>query len=304
MTTKHKWAGKLELCQQLFPFHLVVDDQFILQQIGNKINNFHPHCKTKQSFFEFFKILKPKYILNFDDLSQNANNLFILESSVEEKKFRLKAQILLNEQPLSAIIICVPLVRNTYDFIDWNLNLSDFPFHDSLPDYLFLLQAQQQSLQQASELTLLLEKQKKYLLKKNAELTELNYIISHDLKTPIRGISSLTEWLYDDYKEQLDDTAKEYLLLLKKRVIRVHNLIESLAKYARIENVNEHQEDIDLNELIQKIKLDRRISILKKPYKLLIKTKLPNIINESNKIYQLFFNLIIIYSLISNKLNL
>ena len=188
MTESYKWLGKLDICQQLFPFHLVVDNQFVLQQIGNKISNFHPVCKINHHFFEYFKIIKPKRIATFEHLKENANNLFILECIIgteSEQKLRLKAQILFNETPLNAIIICVPLVRNTDDFINWNLNISDFPFYDSLPDYLFLLQAQQQSLQQASELTVLLEKQKKYLLKKNTELTELNYIILHDLKTPI-----------------------------------------------------------------------------------------------------------------------
>ncbi|MEO5378197.1 MAG: hypothetical protein H7832_10515 [Magnetococcus sp. DMHC-6] len=43
----------------------------------------------------------------------------------------------------------------------------------------------------------------------NRELKEFAYVISHDLKAPLRGISSLAQWIMEDYAECLDVDGRE-----------------------------------------------------------------------------------------------
>ena len=45
----------------------------------------------------------------------------------------------------------------------------------------------------------------------NNELEDFAYIVSHDLKAPLRGISSLAKWLIEDYSDALDKKGREYL---------------------------------------------------------------------------------------------
>ena len=51
----------------------------------------------------------------------------------------------------------------------------------------------------------------------NEELTHFAYIVSHDLKAPLRGIKLLTEWLCVDYGDKLGDDAKQQLDLLHQQ---------------------------------------------------------------------------------------
>lgn len=85
------------------------------------------------------------------------------------------------------------------------------------------------------------------------ELESFAYIVSHDLKTPLRGIASLADWLTEDYKDKLDDTGKEYLDLLKNRVLRLESLIDGVLIYSRAGRVDIETEKIDLNILVKEV---------------------------------------------------
>lgn len=65
------------------------------------------------------------------------------------------------------------------------------------------------------------EEQQAQLLKElesvNRELNDFAYVVSHDLKAPLRAIGSLTGWIVDDYADKLDDEGKGQLHLLLSR---------------------------------------------------------------------------------------
>ena len=49
------------------------------------------------------------------------------------------------------------------------------------------------------------------LVRANTELKDFSYTVSHDLKAPLRGISSIVRWLSEDYCDSLDGKGQEYL---------------------------------------------------------------------------------------------
>ena len=89
------------------------------------------------------------------------------------------------------------------------------------------------------------------LEKANQDLKTFTYIISHDLKAPLRAINSLIEWLSTDYADKFDETGKDMVKMLVNRTNRMHELIESIIRYAKIGKVDVVYEDIDLAELIK-----------------------------------------------------
>lgn len=127
------------------------------------------------------------------------------------------------------------------------------------------------------------------IAKTNEELKDFAYIISHDLKAPLRGISTLTEWIVSDYGDKLDDDGREQMKLLSSRVERMHNLIEGVLQYSRVGRVNEEQIQINLNELLPEV-----IDMVSPPENIAvtIENKLPVISGEPTRIMQVFQNLI------------
>ncbi|HDP99688.1 MAG TPA: response regulator, partial [bacterium] len=55
----------------------------------------------------------------------------------------------------------------------------------------------------------ILHQQAEELAAINQDLKEFAYIVSHDLKAPLRAISSLVNWLTSDFQDKLDDKGRE-----------------------------------------------------------------------------------------------
>lgn len=66
----------------------------------------------------------------------------------------------------------------------------------------------------------------------NAELDQFAYIVSHDLKAPLRAINNLATWLEEDLEGMLSDDLLENFNLLKGRVMRMENLINGILDYS------------------------------------------------------------------------
>ena len=71
----------------------------------------------------------------------------------------------------------------------------------------------------------------------NEELKNFGYVVSHDLKAPLRAIGSLADWLSTDYADKFDDEGKEHMRLLISRVRRMDGLIDGILQYSRVGRV-------------------------------------------------------------------
>jgi PAS domain S-box-containing protein len=124
----------------------------------------------------------------------------------------------------------------------------------------------------------------------NRELNDFAYVVSHDLKAPLRAISTLASILANDYREKLDADGQEQLELLTGRVKRMYNLIEGILQYSRIGRVSEEAaENVDLNEVISQV-----IDLTSPPahIRVIIDNQLPIISGDRTRLQQIFQNLI------------
>ncbi len=121
------------------------------------------------------------------------------------------------------------------------------------------------------------------------EFKDFVYIISHDLKAPLRAISALTDWIATDYADEFDDEGKEQLKLLTARVKRMQNLMDGVLQYSRIGRVEEQPVSIDLNQLLPQI-----IETLAPPANIhiTVENRLPVIVSQPTRIQQVFQNLL------------
>jgi PAS domain S-box-containing protein len=123
----------------------------------------------------------------------------------------------------------------------------------------------------------------------NQELKDFAYIVSHDLKAPLRGIKTLAEWISADYADKLGDNGKEQMNLLASRVGRMHDLIDGVLRYSRVGRIKEELVQVNLNELVPSI-----IDMLAPPENITItiENELPTVECEQTRIMQVFQNLL------------
>lgn len=123
----------------------------------------------------------------------------------------------------------------------------------------------------------------------NEELKNFAYVVSHDLKAPLRGIGSLADWLTSDYADKLDAQGREYLALMKNRVTRMDALIDGVLEYSRVGRIRETRVAVDLNALV-----DQVIQLLAPPpgVAVIVDGPLPTVMAERTRLQQLFQNLI------------
>lgn len=88
---------------------------------------------------------------------------------------------------------------------------------------------------------------------RNATLSEFAYVASHDLKSPLRTIANLAEWVHDDTEGVVSAESSEHLLLLNDRIKKMETLLEELLRYARLGNDIKLVESVNLTELVSQV---------------------------------------------------
>lgn len=123
----------------------------------------------------------------------------------------------------------------------------------------------------------------------NEELTNFSYVVSHDLKAPLRGIASLANWLIEDYGSKLDEEGNKHLQMLIGRVRRMDALIDGILEYSRVGRLREKETEVDIAKLVQ-----GTIELLDIPQNIAvaIETPLPRLVAEQTRMQQIFQNLI------------
>ncbi|NPV00808.1 MAG: PAS domain S-box protein [Brevinematales bacterium] len=90
----------------------------------------------------------------------------------------------------------------------------------------------------------------------NEELSSFSYSVSHDLRSPLRGIDGWSLALEEDYGDKLDDTAKGYINTIRSEVQRMAKLIDALLMLSKVSKTEIKLEKVDLSEFAEKIAAD------------------------------------------------
>jgi PAS domain S-box-containing protein len=123
----------------------------------------------------------------------------------------------------------------------------------------------------------------------NQELNDFASIVSHDLKAPLRGVKTLTNWILTDYADKLDEDGTENMNLLSSQVDWMYQLIEGVLEYSRVGRVKEEKVWVNLNELVPTI-----VEMVSPPENIAItvKSDLPMVMCEQTRMTQVFQNLL------------
>lgn len=136
-----------------------------------------------------------------------------------------------------------------------------------------------------------LKKKTQELEQSNQELEEFANAVSHDLKEPLRMISTFLEFLDKEYSQTLDDQAREYINHALKGSDRMRHLIDDLLDYSKVGSLDHELSVLDLNKTLEDV-LDNLHAVIHEKSAKIIVDNLPSIKANEYQIVTLFQNLI------------
>lgn len=121
----------------------------------------------------------------------------------------------------------------------------------------------------------------------NRELTNLVYAVTHDLKSPLRGISRLADWLAEDHAAQLSPEGSTLIVKMQARVRQLHTLIDGILAYSRIGRSTDADRPVDLNTVVTDV-----VRLLDPPPHVTVSVPepLPTVTGIPHQLHQLFQN--------------
>ncbi|MDT0558976.1 ATP-binding protein [Ichthyenterobacterium sp. W332] len=122
----------------------------------------------------------------------------------------------------------------------------------------------------------------------NQELSDYAHMVSHDLKSPLRSIDTLTAWLKEDYSDQLDTSGKKQIDTIRGSVEKMDTLINGILDYSTIGKDQPESYKVDLNVLLKDV-----LKMIEIPDHVSIKLpELPSVFGDKYRLQQLFQNLL------------
>jgi PAS domain S-box-containing protein len=94
------------------------------------------------------------------------------------------------------------------------------------------------------------------LERSNRELTEFAAVASHDLRAPLRSVTSFVSLIEEDYGDTFTDEGQTYLARIKAAVSRMTGLIDGLLELARVRATGEPFEPVPLGDVAQEVVAD------------------------------------------------
>jgi signal transduction histidine kinase len=131
----------------------------------------------------------------------------------------------------------------------------------------------------------------KALAQANEELQRFAYALAHDLSTPLRGISALTELLVHRNMETLDESSKECAQMIVNRVQRTLSMIKGLLDYAAAGEEPEERALVDCHEIVNRAMEDLDSAIRECGAEITV-DPLPSIPATGSHLIQVFSNLV------------
>ena len=126
------------------------------------------------------------------------------------------------------------------------------------------------------------------LERSNRDLDQFAYSASHDLKSPLRAIDNLAQWIAEDAGSLLPAPSRADLELMQLRIKRMERLLDDLLAYSRVGRVAHKPETVEVGALVRDV-----LALLCPPESFTIQVgELPTLTTHRAPLEQVFRNLI------------
>ncbi len=145
--------------------------------------------------------------------------------------------------------------------------------------------------QRVEEAQSTLARSQKQLQATQKEMDEYTYVISHDLKEPLRGIEAFSKFLVDDYRDKLDEEGRHRVDVIRSSALRMQRLINDLLKFSRLGQQKSPFAPVGLNTMLMHVRVNLQYALDAKKTDLRV-DKLPTVMCDATAMTEVFHNLI------------
>jgi len=125
----------------------------------------------------------------------------------------------------------------------------------------------------------------------NKELEQFAYVTSHDLREPLRMMTSFSQSLEKRYKDKLDATAGEYIGFIVDGAARMQKLIDDILLYSRVSTRGQPFEKVSM-ETVLETALVNLTAAIEEAKAVINHGPLPEVTADGSQMAQVFQNLI------------
>ncbi len=136
-----------------------------------------------------------------------------------------------------------------------------------------------------------LQKTNAELTRSNRELEQFAYVASHDLKEPLRMVTSFTQLLAQNYEGQLDANADQMIAFAVDGATRMQRLIDDLLAYSRVGTQRNALTSMDCNLVVEAAKANLQMAIAESQA-VINQQSLPTLLCDRVQLQQLWQNLL------------
>lgn len=142
------------------------------------------------------------------------------------------------------------------------------------------------------ELKVINERLKKYI-ESNAQLENFAHIAAHDMKAPLRTISSFSQMLRNRLHDSLEQKEKNFFSYIKTGTDTLNDLITDLLNYSKIDSKGLELEEVNMKKVVDHVKISLAALIEEKKAIVEVISEMPTtIMADRIKITQLVQNLV------------
>lgn len=174
-----RWGLSTDLLTQVLPFHLVLNCQLELQQVGASLQRRYPSVTPGCLLGDCLQIERPAIAPEFEAIVQHQNTFFVLE--IRGTGVKLRGQMIYDAPQNLLFFLGSPWVTSFADLKSAGLEISDFAILDPIFDFLVLSQTQSTALHDTQRLA-------KKLTQQRTELRHALSLLQATLESTADGI--------------------------------------------------------------------------------------------------------------------
>lgn len=139
------------------------------------------------------------------------------------------------------------------------------------------------------------ERQRRYereLERSNRDLRDFAFVASHDLKEPMRVVSSYCDLLVQRYRDALDEKAQRYIDHISSAAQRMQKMIQALLDYSRVDSQGRSLKRVCLDDVLDEAIKNLQLAIRDTGAEIVRQESLPEVTGDADQLVQVFQNLL------------